>query len=252
MAESREEFLTYLNDLRRSVQPVVSRAIKDEATKQVVELSIVQNLAGIDHTLPPAADATDDERFAVDLFRSAYEIDHAAMVLRDYEIYIRRFPYSGTRVSRVRHLRTMVESYFQEIYVLRERLSRHIKLIEKHFAPTRRKLRASQVLDPIREALDQVLESILAARNVHVHEARLSSPNLERLDMIQLLADISDDPAPYEEILMPQYREVRRAWRNRLEDDNQRLSELLGYISMHLRRLVVRDTGALHYPSEYR
>jgi hypothetical protein len=56
------------------------------------------------------------------LFKPFSSIFKSHETLQNIEVYIRRFPFRGTRVSPVTYLRHNIEVYLQEVYVLRQRV----------------------------------------------------------------------------------------------------------------------------------
>jgi hypothetical protein len=65
---------------------------------------------------------TRSEQIGMDLFAGFNEISHSYDTLLDIEVYVARFPYANTRITRSGHLRFIIEAYLHESYTLGERL----------------------------------------------------------------------------------------------------------------------------------
>jgi len=66
---------------------------------------------------------TRSEQIGMDLFAGFNEISHSYDTLLDIEVYVARFPYANTRITRSGHLRFIIEAYLHESYTLVERLN---------------------------------------------------------------------------------------------------------------------------------
>ena len=72
---------------------------------------------------------TPSEVFFSKLHDGFSEISDSYYCLLEIEIYIGRFPYRNTSISKTRHLAYHMENYLNEIYILRERLNNHFTTI---------------------------------------------------------------------------------------------------------------------------
>jgi len=70
------------------------------------------------------------------VFYGYIEIAHSLDSLQNVEIYIRRFPYSGTTVKKVRYLQFIIEAYLHEIYILNVRLISYLNSIVRIYKKT--------------------------------------------------------------------------------------------------------------------
>src|SRR5437762_800785 len=74
------------------------------------------------------------DRAASSIFRGFVEIANAAETLHDMRIYVRRFPFGGTSISRSKYLRFIIESYLHESYILTQRLLAYPEKIRRVLA----------------------------------------------------------------------------------------------------------------------
>ena len=77
-----------------------------------------------EHPTLTKPDGVDSEKidFLVELNSWGVEIGMSIRTLEDTELYVRRFPYGDTDLSKTRHLRRHIEKHIEEMYILQERL----------------------------------------------------------------------------------------------------------------------------------
>jgi hypothetical protein len=117
----------------------------------------------------------------------AFEILTVYESLLDSEVYIRRFPYRGTRISKSRHLKSVLENHLNSIYILKERMVKYLKILTKKYGKRvtstgKATLRITEIL---RKFTEEYLEPLKIVRNSHVHSEEFYDPNLERLSILE-------------------------------------------------------------------
>src|SRR5207253_897042 len=76
---------------------------------------------------------TGRKTFCYKLFYGFTEIAGSLDTLEDIEVFIGRFPFRGTRITKERYLQFHVECHLAEIYLLRERLRSYLTLLERQY-----------------------------------------------------------------------------------------------------------------------
>jgi hypothetical protein len=125
-----------------------------------------------------------NEKFVVKVFRGCFEISSSIDRLKDFETYISKFPFSGTRVKREAYLQFIVEAHLQELYLLRERLISYGKIIERAYGPKSKNKGVGPVLE---KYIINAFENLSNARSQHIHQIRYSDVALDRLQLIGVL-----------------------------------------------------------------
>ncbi len=164
------------------------------------------------------------------IFGGYTEIVNTYEVMLDIGVYIRRFPFSGTRVRKTRYLQFHIEAYLHEVYILRERLVAYTAMVERLYRKTPRKSLAAEAASRAELAVRAALGSITDTRSSHVHQRRFSEKRLDDLTGTELVATYSDEEF-WQTYLRWQYREVRREWVERIQDNNKAVEELLNMFS---------------------
>lgn len=187
-----------------------------------------------------------DEQYFRAAMNHCREIERAADSIRDITVFIRRFPYSGTGVSRVRYLRHNIESYLQDVYILRERLNSFLPVLKKKFRFAPQAGDISDRLDGLHQFVESTMKSMLAARSYHVHEYRYNEPDLDRLDTLELLVESSPEQV-FDGYYQAEYRRIRRRWAATISASVESMDAILdGYFDM-LSTFMIID-GQLVYP----
>jgi hypothetical protein len=182
------------------------------------------------------------EQIAMDLFDGYTEITKSYDRLLDLEVYGSRFRYANTRITRMGHLRFVVESHLHEIYTLSERLISYLKLISRRLGKVRPEVdyrvgceRAERI---VRESLRQIID----IRGSHVHRQGFSTFDLEQAEMFDLFRMHGSEPM---DKLRGEYiyREARKKWLKAIHLNNRELAKLLDVYFEHLQPLLFNVDG---------
>jgi hypothetical protein len=198
-------------------------------------------------------DLTSRDIFFSMVFGGFNEITTSYLCLRDIEIYVRRFPYGDTSISRSRHLEYHIANYLQEVYILKNRLKAYLKRIRRAHRKSQGRAEIEEALDLVDSMVDRTFVSIAKVRGAHVHERRYSDDNLDRIQTWELLAsyqdDEKDDTKLYEFLNDYSYREVRREWTKRIKSNNDNIKSLLDSYFGVLYSVVFQEGGDLRFPN---
>lgn len=195
---------------------------------------------------------TRDEIFLRKVFYGFREIPASYEVLQDIETYVRRFPYKGTRVDRVRYLRFNIEAHLHEFYILHERLLAYLGVINKAYLKSGRREEVEAIVETLSLAVRKSLANIILIRGAHVHETRFSDPNLDRLATFDLLLtygkmgeEFVNAATWYSNSL---YRQARKEWAGAIRENNRSTEKLLDFYFGGLQRILFGEDGDLLYP----
>jgi hypothetical protein len=203
-----------------------------------------------------APDLTERERYVGGLVWHFSEVALAAETLKDIEFYIRLFPYDVSKISKHRHLQFLVEAYLHEIYILEQRLSAHLKFIERQHKADPRLSQVKARCQTLKKDIQIYLKELVSTRGSHVHETRFSDRRLGRLAAFELLGmpDNRDKDegkmatamrARYES----EYRKARTRFREWIRKTNSQMSALLDLYFQTLFPLVFHPDNSVSYPS---
>lgn len=181
------------------------------------------------------------DRAPVVLFYSLFEINTAVQNLSDTEIYIRRFPYKDTPITRIRYLRYIFVNYLNEIYLLKQRLKAFLQLVEELYANGIRRKDVRKVTQPLFRYISQVFESIVDARSSHIHKEHYTDRQLEKLEILELTTgdfDLEKNRLSWPDYFHWQYREIRKQKEKQVREINKSVKVILNTVFSELYPIV--------------
>lgn len=172
------------------------------------------------------------DQFFGKAFRGFMEISKSMETLDDIAFYMSRFPFQRTRITRERYLQFHVESYYSEIYILRDRLTRYITLLERQYKRDPGLSNVQEQCKTLTDAISKPLEGVVGVRGSHIHKVRFRDEDIERLSTIALLSQVSQGSDDEASKLMTEYyrhehRKVKKIWCGRTKSNNKAIRELL-------------------------
>jgi hypothetical protein len=171
----------------RTIQPAI------EAHGEEMGQAIRNTLLDLDGPRIVARKPSPPERYAARLFRGMHEICLSRETLGDIAVYIDRFPYRKTPVTKVRYLRYHIEGYIQEMGVFRFRLLRYLPRIARSFAGETDAGEIKSKVDSLKSLVEDALKNLREIRDEHVHEYRFDPPDLDRLATLHLWVTTGSD-----------------------------------------------------------
>jgi len=185
---------------------------------------------------------TRPEQIAMDLFNGFLEVSHSYDRLLDIEVYASRFPYGNTRITRMGHLRFVVEAYLHESYTLAERLESYPKVITRRLGKLHPDIDYARACKNAQDFAKAALKNIVDVRGSHVHQRRFSTPDLDHADMYDLFRTLNDAG---EDKLLGEfvYREARRKWLKLIRTNNLAIGKLLDAYLLRLHPLLFSSDG---------
>ena len=182
------------------------------------------------------------------------EIMMSVQTLEDTEIYVRRFPYGNTGITKTRHLRRNIEKYLEEVYILRERLKKYVKDIEERFGDVidqdsrvllkKAATLATKSLDPI--------AGYGKVRGKHVHDARFTSPEIDRLTSLETFLNLSELDEQFtgtiDLILDDEYKRLRKAWAERVKEETAAFNYMVDCYFELLQQALFKDDCSPRFP----
>ncbi len=180
--------------------------------------------------------SSEDFKFSLELEKehavltSYLELLSTVEALRDVEWYFRRFPFSGTPISRGSHLRYCCEMYFGRFYQFRERLKR-LSFSVKDAAP-------DHGLDfgKFIKLFDKEFEQEIRERHgVHHHEA-FDDVAISRIALLEI-TDRPDKRVPHKPPYQSHYRKTAKEWAERTKRRAKVLDKFVEAVAAALLRV---------------
>ncbi len=183
------------------------------------------------------------------VFKGYCEIAESLQRLEDIEIYIGSFPYRNKSLSKLRSLRYHIENYFEETYILRERLKAYLTRIGRLYRGDSRHNSVKRVTRILFNMVSEMLEPLVRTRGFHTHNSRYTDNTLDRVGTFELLTG----PGPGQlQMLAPvyktAYKEARRKWKGIIKSNNEVVRQLLDAYADGLRPIVFDKSGKIIIP----
>ena len=186
------------------------------------------------------------------IFRPMSEIMYAIEAIENIAVYARSFPYKRQGISRIAYLKYHVENYLNELYLLKNRLIKYLKLIEKSYKKSNISEHVSHTIAPLYKVVSKTLKGYIEVRGSHVHENRYSDNDFDRLSTLELLSKGSDKNKFSEtmtQLSNVAYSDIRKKWVDKINADFEGIQNLLDLYFEHL-LIAISKNGDLIFPND--
>ncbi|WP_342049890.1 MULTISPECIES: hypothetical protein [unclassified Cupriavidus] len=184
---------------------------KMETSRKSVALESVGRM--LDYTPPSDApmpsDLTPEEELFMRYFKAFNEVSNTLDVIEDMKIYVSRFPFGRTRISRERYLSLQISTYLNEIYILKTRLISFARLIKDTNKLSANRPVIDSAMGPMFSYIADSFRGIEDTRGSHVHTARYHDDDILRIATFEMLSKYTDWG---EDHLNEAYKFARRKW----------------------------------------
>jgi hypothetical protein len=176
--------------------------------------------------------------------------------LRDLHFYVGQYPYEGTRISPMRHLRFNVQSYFQEVYVLRQRLIDLLNIAKKDFGSRDDGPTVAQTCDRLCRELKARIKTVIEKRGEHVHQWGFETYSFTWLDAIELsltanIESLDPDAAQeFQAFFDEKYPAERQLWSDAIEEANGVIENVIDDCARELNPMFFDASGKLRFAIE--
>ena len=170
------------------------------------------------------------------------EIVESAQALEAVPKYLGKESGRPASITRVQNLRYHYEHYFHEVYILKERLSRFLKIIQRKY----RREEVTKTIKKLESLVSEGFESLVSSRSVHVHKKRFSDPDIDRLKGFQIVAG---NNRTFRRQLQRILRDVRRKKLEQIKSNNYAIEKLLNEYCRMLYPILFDKKGKPRFPA---
>ena len=154
-----------------------------------------------------------------------FEVNDSYYSLLDIEVYIGRFPYGNTGVSKTRYLAYHMGNYLNEVYILKERLKSYFTTVGRLY---RDDMRIQGILKPLSDFVINGLRGIIDVRSEHVHKKRIVDENISRLSTFELIfKNGGKEVHILRNIYDFDYRSIRKSYKQTIKQNNEQIKKML-------------------------
>jgi len=177
------------------------------------------------------------------------EIHDSYYSLLDIEVYMARFPYSNTRVSKTRYLIYHMENYLNEVYILQQRLKCYFTIVGRLYRNDRRHQDILKTVKTLSSLVQNALEEIVDTRGAHVHRMRFSDEDLERLNLQEILSKHGGDELKVlKNFFKFDYGSIRKRYKQIINRNNEEIKKMLDACFDILYKIVADEKRKIKYP----
>ena len=188
------------------------------------------------------------------------EIMGTVDMLYDAQKYLNQLP-DARMTTFSRHVRYHLSNYFNESFILLERLRKLLKTIEKLYQKDARLNEFKKHFKALNGIIDVAFKDLRQRRNYHVHEKRYSDDDLNRLEVLELgvpykVVNLQFVEVTDTQIVNKMYTEETQKYHKQLVETTTDISgktgELLNLFFGILERFLFSKQGDFIPPDEYR
>jgi len=232
--------------------PIIKDKFITELTynkKKIINF-ILENNENINHVITKDNNHTREDDFLIKIYECFMEILLSVSTLKDIEIYINSFPFTNRKLNKIRFLRYNIENYFNEVYLLKERLLSFLRILQKEYRKDKEYNAIINKLYP----LIKTLSPLTNARGEHIHKNRLIDIHLLRLELFEGLIISPPIETEHKNNNIIQYynlvyNETKKKWKKQILKFNELLSMILDVYSNEIIKILFnKDTGKLNFP----
>lgn len=243
-----------MENFEKYSQIFINKSIKlmnqiDTKTRMLHEEIYSNYLFGLEGPKKFPAKLTPAHVFFYNLYYGWREVNDSYFCLLDIEIYIGRFPYENTKISKIRHLTYHMENYLNELYILKERLNTYFTKIGRLYRKNKDHDQIQNKINLLFTTVMNTIGDVIKTRSSHVHQERFYDSDLERLSSQERLANYNDENLKFlNDTFKIEYQIVRRRFKQTIIDNNKTIKLFLDGCFGVLYTIVCDGEGKLKYP----
>jgi hypothetical protein len=234
-----DEWEEYRRALGQAAQPFIVEIQGNKLKQEVLQSRIRSLLFDEPQQVKPSELRSSQEESLLKLLSGFIEIRNTFDVLIDIPMYLQKpFP-KGRKLSKLRYLKYHVTNYFNEVYILRERVKSYRTIVVRLSKKLQRILDSHTMsrIDQIIAAFDRLVD----LRGKHVHKERYTDGDIKRLDFFEMMFD--NKFAMLEEMFDSQAQKSKSEWIGILKSSNSSIEQLLNAFFREIYKLTFNESG---------
>ena len=210
--------------------------------------TLLNRLLGLSGPKRISRNMTPFDVFFSKLFAGFNEIYSSYYSLLDIEVYLRRFPYPNTKISKTRYLAYHMENYLNEVYILKERLSSYCTVVGRLYRNDQTVKDLKGAVRDLSGIVQKSLKGITNTRDIHVHSSRFTDEDLDRLSSIELINRGPNEIPPLKTVYKVAFRNTRKKYGVAIKRNNEEIRKILDAYFEVLYAVVANRKGGVRYP----
>lgn len=181
------------------------------------------------------------------LFDGFTEIHKSYYSLLDIEVYLSRFPYPKTKVSKTRYLSYHMENYLNEVYILKVRLISYCTVIGRLYRNDSTFTNLKATMNAISEVVQNSLKGVIETRGRHVHKTRFTDEKLDRLTSLELVNFGPHKVPLFKTLYDSAYKTTRKGYAVTIKNNNEEIRKILDVCFEVIYGVVADEKGNIRY-----
>ena len=222
-------------------QPLIIKTM-EENQEQLSE-SYKADILGLEDPVYIDVNKTAEDSLKARIFYELVEIHDTFERIKECKHYISVFPFKSNKISKSGYLNLINESYFHEIYILRERLKTFLPNIIKNHKGTKYYKDGKKIADKLHKSIMVTFKNASDIRNNHVHRGRLEVKSIKRLSSLELLqlSDNKDFVTETKNIYKVQFLETRKLLKSNYTNTIKEIEKALDYYFWAVESFLYQD-----------
>jgi len=185
-------FSKYTDDMFAAMNKYLILVDENFSEEEFLEI-LYDQLLNLGENSEPKTSQLPFSEYVFTVFNGFMEIFNSNHNLVDIEFYIGRFPYENSIyensiIVRSRYLRYHIENYFEEIYILKNRMCAYPKLINRAKSKYFGSSDITKLVDHLEQKVEEDFKKLVGIRGRHVHKRRYDDKDLRQLETWEILA----------------------------------------------------------------
>jgi len=256
MVEKREGmkrfYAAHTEAFRKYALPLAGALTEDKLSDKDKKKMIAVLSGELMTPLTATENLSDENRVLLWLNIRFGEIYDSVEYLRDALVYIKSFPYEGTRITKVRYFRYVVENFLREIYTLDQRLKKFAQRVAEEYERIPKKhFRQSEAYKAYNEA-HKKFEKQTADRHILVHDSRDFDTQLYNLTQLEQRVTVTFVGTPFLDIFESL---LERKYSCALNERSYEMEQIVCYIEeiadvffVGINAMILNENGDIRFP----
>lgn len=166
-----------------------------------------------------------DEVFIGKIFYGFLEIEHCFERLGQIDIFLKNYDSCITLkkkgITRSAYLTYHIEKYLEEMYILKERLSVFLKILERLYKNNGSETKKQLIT--LAGRIEKSLAGIVTTRGAHIHRNRFTDEDIARLETYDFLLKAGGMPSEFEKLSKKEFNSIAKKWSATLQNNKKEL-----------------------------
>lgn len=180
------------------------------------------------------------------LFEGFTEISNNIDTLKLINVFINKKPPKDTEINYSNYLTYHIHNYFQEMYILKERLTTYATKVQRKY----KKVTEEDLIQNVKDMIIDTTKSLASItgdggiRNLHVHEKKYTDEELNWLSSTTFLVNARH--VRYTPAQKDAYKKARNKWSKVIEGNNRNLDVILDKYFETLLSVISKDNTVVN------